>query len=258
MLNVNNISVIHNKRHLLRDVSFHANAGELLVVLGSNGAGKSSLLKCISKEWKPQQGDVSWNNISLTKWTDKSLAKVRAVLTQNYQISLPFGVEEIVMMGRYPHFKNSPSELDRHTVQQCLRYTGIEHLQSRNYLTLSGGEQQRVQIARILAQLWDGDANNKLMLLDEPVSALDIQYQHSVMQLAKKLTLRGFTVVAVLHDLNLALQYADKVLMLKQGRQVAFGDLGVLNEHNIREVYEVDTEIIQHPDSKRKLVVVKM
>ncbi len=258
MLQVNNISLLHNKRLLLEEVAFDVKQGELLVVLGSNGAGKSSLLKCISKEWRPHTGEIYWNQQSLQQWSDKELAKVRAVLTQNYQISLPFLVGEIVMMGRYPHFKNAPADLDKHTVQQCLRYTGIEHLQQRNYLTLSGGEQQRVQIARILAQLWDGDASNKLMLLDEPVSALDIQYQHSVMQLAKKLTLRGFTVVAVLHDLNLALQYADKVVMLKQGRQVAFGDMSVLNEKNIREVYEVDTEIIQHPDSKRKLVVVKM
>ena len=249
---------MRNQRLLLQNISFEAKVGELVVILGSNGAGKSSLLKCISREWQPQQGIVSWNNKPLTQWGEKELARQRAVLTQHYQISLPFSSEEIVMMGRYPYFKNSPAEIDRHTVMQCLRYTGIEHLQKRNYLTLSGGEQQRVQIARILAQLWDGDSGQKLMLLDEPVSALDIQYQHSVMQLAKKLSLRGYTVVAVLHDLNLALQYADKVLMMKKGRQVAFGDMRVLNEHNIREVYEVDTEIIQHPDSKRRLVVVKM
>ena len=258
MLRIDNISLMRNQRLLLQNISFEAKVGELVVILGSNGAGKSSLLKCISREWQPQQGIVSWNNKPLTQWGEKELARQRAVLTQHYQISLPFSSEEIVMMGRYPYFKNSPAEIDRHTVMQCLRYTGIEHLQKRNYLTLSGGEQQRVQIARILAQLWDGDSGQKLMLLDEPVSALDIQYQHSVMQLAKKLSLRGYTVVAVLHDLNLALQYADKVLMMKKGRQVAFGDMRVLNEHNIREVYEVDTEIIQHPDSKRRLVVVKM
>ena len=258
MLRIDNISLMRNQRLLLQNISFEAKVGELVVILGSNGAGKSSLLKCISREWQPQQGIVSWNNKPLTQWGEKELARQRAVLTQHYQISLPFSSEEIVMMGRYPYFKNSPAEIDRHTVMQCLRYTGIEHLQKRNYLTLSGGEQQRVQIARILAQLWDGDSGQKLMLLDEPVSALDIQYQHSVMQLAKKLSLRGYTVVAVLHDLNLALQYADKVLMMKKGRQVAFGDMRVLNEHKIHEVYEVDTEIIQNPDSKRRLVVVKM
>ncbi len=258
MLSVHNISFSHQGRRLLQEISFEVNRGELTVVLGSNGAGKSTLLKCISREWNPQQGQIVWNQKPLASWTGAALAKERAVLTQNFQISLPFSVEQIVMMGRYPHFKSSPSPLDNHTVLQSLRYTGIEHLKGRNYLTLSGGEQQRVQLARILAQLWDGDNSNKLMLLDEPVSALDIQYQHGVMQLVKKLALRGFTIVAVLHDLNLALQYADKILMLKQGKQIAYGDLQVLNGENIREVYEVDAELIQHPESKRKLVVVRM
>lgn len=231
------------KKDLLMDISFTAQPGELLVILGANGAGKSTLLKLISKELKPVRGSVMLNRVSLRNWHTHELAKCRAVLTQQSIISLPFTATEIVMMGRYPHFRLKPTSLDHNVVGHVMNYVGISHLAHRNYLTLSGGEQQRVHLARVLSQIWNDQSQGKLLLLDEPVSALDMQYQHEVLQLLRKLVYKGFTVIAVLHDLNLALQYADRLLMLKNGKQVVYGDRSVLTEPVIKEVFNIDTHI---------------
>jgi len=231
------------KKTLLSNISFTAHTGELLVILGANGAGKSTLLKLISKELKPTKGTVILNSLPLQNWRNAELAKCRAVLAQQTAINLPFTATEIVMMGRYPHFRSTPATVDFDVVHEVMDYVGIAKLADQNYLTLSSGEQQKVQLARVLAQIWDNPSQSKLLLLDEPINALDIQYQHQILQLVKKLTYSGFNVITVLHDLNLALQYADKLLMLKEGKQVALGDKSLLTEDVIKEVFNVNSFI---------------
>ncbi|MBX3256333.1 MAG: heme ABC transporter ATP-binding protein [Chitinophagaceae bacterium] len=256
MLQAAHISFKNSHRYLLHNVSFEVKAGEVLSVLGANGAGKSTLLKNISGELQPHKGTLIFKNKPLHSWKNHELARQRGVLSQHYQVSLPFTSFQIAMMGRYPHFKNHPLPNDHDIVKQCLCFSGIEHLADRNYLTLSGGEQQRVQIARVLAQLWDDASTDKLLLLDEPVSALDIQYQHHIMQLIRKLAVRGFAIISVVHDLNLALQYSDRILLLKNGTQVAFGDTALLNKQHIKEVYGVESELIAHPVENRKYIII--
>lgn len=256
MLRASDIWFKNSHRYLLQGISFELKAGEVLSVLGANGAGKSTLLKNISGELHPHKGSILFKEKLLASWRSQDIARQRAVLSQHYQVSLPFTAMQIVMMGRYPHFKNHPLPKDHDVVQQCFHFAGIEHLASRNYLTLSGGEQQRVQIARVLAQLWDDAATDKLLLLDEPVSALDIQYQHHIMQLIQKLATRGFGIISVVHDLNLALQYSSRILLLKDGKQVAFGDTSLLNSSHIKEVYGVRSTVVEHPVENRKYIIV--
>lgn len=230
-------------KKLLSGVSFSAQPGEVLAVLGSNGAGKSTLLRLLSRDLKPDKGEITLNRVALSVWPNQELARCRAMLTQQTTVSFPFTTAEMVMMGRYPHFRLKPSPLDKNVIRHVMQFTGIVHLQDRNYLSLSGGEQQRVQLARVLAQLWDHSFQQKLLLLDEPVSALDIEYQHQVMQLIRKLATLGATVIVVVHDLNLAYRYADKFLLLKRGHLLAHGDRSVLTTSGIREAFNVVARI---------------
>lgn len=209
---------------LLEDIHFALHPGELTVLLGPNGAGKSTLLRILSGERKPSKGSVVWKGRPLHSIPPGELALQRAVLTQHYSLSLPFTVEEVVQMGRYPHARKTTAELDRSVVSACLRSMQAGHLASRLFNTLSGGEQQRVQMARVLAQLEDGGiGRDKLLLLDEPTSNMDWMHQQLCLQKAKEMAFMGLTVVVVLHDLNLAAQYADRLLLLKKGRLMAMG-----------------------------------
>ncbi len=256
MITANNISYRSNNNYLLRDINFQVFPGEVLAVLGANGAGKTTLLKCLSKELTPEKGELIFKNTSLTQWKNQELAKCRAVLSQHYQVTLPFTVEQIVMMGRYPHFKNHPLPIDHAIVKESLEFAGITHLKARNYLTLSGGEQQRTQIARVLSQLWEEDNSEKLLILDEPVSALDIQYQHHIMQLVQRLSTRNFAVIAVLHDLNLALQYCNKALLLRKGEQIAFGNTDVIDKELVKQVYNVESDFVYHTGTNKNYIII--
>src|SRR5690606_7041285 len=155
--------------------------------------------------------------------------------------SLPFSVYEIIEMGRYPYFKAKATIRCKEVINEVAQYIGVQELLERNYLSLSGGEQQRVQLARVLVQVWDAPEGQKLILLDEPVSALDIYYQHHLLALAQQLAKQqSFTIIAVIHDLNLALQYSDDVLLLKKGKQIAFGNcIDVLNKEYILDTFNI-------------------
>lgn len=257
MLRVNNISYQVQGRNLLQQVDAVIRPGALTALMGSNGAGKSTLLKIISGALKPSTGTVTWHERELKDWDQKELAKTRAVLRQQYNVQLPFRVSDIIAMGRYPHFRNKLSNQCRDVIAKVAAYTGVEHLLQRNYLTLSGGEQQRVQLARVLAQVWDTPSDHKLILLDEPVSALDIHYQHQLLSLVKGLTHANFTVVAVLHDLNLAMQYADDVLLLKQGKTIHFAAKEeALNAGHIYETFGVKAALHQAEDYPHAFITV--
>lgn len=228
-------------RVILKDVHCTFTKGKLTAVLGANGAGKSTLFKCINGEAKFQQGVIRWDDSDVKTLPALELSKKKAVLRQHYQVSLPFTAREIVEMGRYAYFKTYPTERCKEVIALITELVGVTHLMDRSYLTLSGGEQQRVQLARVMAQVWDSPSRERLLLLDEPVSALDIQYQHQLMLMMQQLTREyGFTVIAIVHDLNLTLQYADDIMMLNKGSVVAHGPaLSVLTEENIRSVFQV-------------------
>ncbi|WP_118949715.1 heme ABC transporter ATP-binding protein [Taibaiella helva] len=257
MLQVNHISYQVQGRPLLTEVSAAIRPGALTALMGSNGAGKSTLLKLISGALQPSAGHITWQGKAMKDWDQRALARTRAVLRQQYSVQLPFSVFDIIAMGRYPHFRSKLTEQCRNVIAKVAAYTGTEQLLNRNYLTLSGGEQQRVQLARVLAQVWDTPSDQKLVLLDEPVSALDIQYQHQLLALVKGLTQAQFTVIAVLHDLNLAMQYADDVLLLKAGRTVRFAAKEeALDAPHIYETFGVKAALHQAEDYPHPFITV--
>jgi iron complex transport system ATP-binding protein len=242
---------------ILQDISAHLLSGQLTVLLGSNGAGKSTLLKLLAGDTKPSSGGLTINQQPLHHFSAKELAKCRAVLTQQYAISLPFSAKDVVMMGRYPYFTQSPSLEDEYIVQSCMQHMMVEGLSSRWFHTLSGGEQQRIQMARVLAQLYPlSDCDKKILLLDEPTSSMDCLHQQLSLQKAKELALAGCTVVVVLHDLNLAAQFADQILLLKNGKLLASGNTSeVFQTELIQRAYDFQVDILHHPEYQYPIVL---
>ncbi len=248
MLHIKDLSTSINNKRLLNKITFEAKQGELIAILGPNGAGKSTLINAISGTLPSDA--VFWKNQLISKFTADEIALERAVLTQQIQMSYDFPVKEVVLMGRYPHFKNQPTKEDFTAVDKALEFTDMKEFANRSYQTLSGGEKQRVQTARVFAQiqLEDNKEANKLLLLDEPLNNLDIHHQHLILQRIKQFSEKKNVTLLVLHDLNMAAQYADKILLLKNSHQLAFGTVEeVLNEDLISDCYELKVKIDKHP-----------
>lgn len=229
---------------ILNNVTCEFHEGKLTAVLGANGAGKSTLFKCVASEINIDKGNVFWYGQAITAIPLCQISKERAILRQHYQVSLDFKAIEIIEMGRYAYNKSVLTDRCNEVVQLVASLVGVTHLLERSYFHLSGGEQQRVQLARVLAQIWDSPTNRRVLLLDEPVSALDIQYQHQLMQLMKHLVqVHQFTVVAIVHDLNLTNAYADNVVLMKAGAIIASGTVAAtLNEDNIAQCFDVSVK----------------
>ena len=256
MLIVESLDYNIQKRALLKGLTFSVQKGELLAIIGANGAGKSTLLDLLSGEKKPAAGRISLAGKDLNAYTPQELALKRATLSQHNTVNMGFTVEEIVMMGRYPHIKRSPKEKDDTIVQEVMEITGVSAMAERSILHLSGGEQQRVQLARILAQLWDQEEG--LLLLDEPIASLDMLYQQQTLAIARAMARRGFIVVVILHELNLAAQYADRILMMKNGRRWKAGSAAeVFNPFDIYSVFGVETEIMMNPKTLVPYIIPK-
>ncbi|MGO3108099.1 MAG: ATP-binding cassette domain-containing protein, partial [Sphingobacterium sp.] len=168
-------------------------------------------------------------------------------------LSISFRVDELVMMGRYPHFSQQPSMMDYEIVHKALAETGMDSYSTRDYNTLSGGEQQRVQLARVMAQIYG--QQNALLFLDEPTNGLDLLYQQNILQLARMMTGQGCTVVSILHDINFACQYADYILLLKQGKTIAFGTPNqVVTAENVLTAFQVSINQVEHKDYRYPLI----
>jgi iron complex transport system ATP-binding protein len=236
MVDLRSVSYRVGSVSILEDVSVAFQRGSFNVILGPNGAGKSTLLKLASGLAKPTSGEVLYAGEPASHLGLEGLARRRAVLSQHVDMAFPLPAEDVVMMGRYPHYGRSPSKHDRIVVDAALALVGMEAHRRQDYTTLSGGEQQKVQLARVLAQVWAGDGTDtRYLFLDEPVSSLDIHYQLHILDVARSLRGKGCTVVAILHDLNLALQYGDRFLVLERGR-VACDVQGA--EHLPQEIIE--------------------
>jgi len=241
ILNVDGIDCHFDSVQILDDVTFSVKGGEILGVLGPNGSGKTTLLRNISGVHRPSKGVVLLNNKDLFSLNPVEVARQLAFVPQESSILFSFSALEIVLMGRNPHIPRFRMEgaRDIEIARKSMEQTGTLHLSSRPITELSGGEKQRVVIARCLAQ------EPEVLLLDEPTLHLDINYQLEVMDLVRKLCREeGLAVVVVLHDINLAARYCDRILLLKKGRIVSAGSMDeVLTSENIREVYEVNTVV---------------
>jgi iron complex transport system ATP-binding protein len=256
MINFFQTSYSINKKHLLNPTDLQIDPNEFLVIMGANGAGKSTLLKLMAGLLKPSKGKILFDNIDLTKYTVAQLAQKRAVLSQHYQYSFPLTAKEIAMMGRYPFYDSSPTLEDEKIVSNAMELMRVTKFANRSYESLSGGEAQKVQMSRVLAQMFTEKKEQKYLLLDEPVSHLDIKFQHQLLVIAKSLVNPQTAVVAVLHDINLALKYADRIIFMKEGC--------IIYEHKImedlplniiNEVFGVEAQLVSIPNQQRKLVV---
>lgn len=236
MIEVKGLNYKIQQTEILQNITFQAAAYELLAVIGPNGAGKSSLLKLISKELPNHIGQVMIHGKELSGYKINELAKFRAVLPQNNSMSVNLRVNDIVMMGRYPHFDRNPSSQDQEIVNIYLEELGLQAYKERLIYTLSGGEQQRVHLARILAQIHNQE--NAILLMDEPINGLDLQYQQIILEKARKMANAGMIVICILHDINLAAQYADNILLLENGKIKKWGPpKEVLSEETIFSIY---------------------
>lgn len=256
MLSLHNIQLSYQSGKqefvpILQDVSLDVGAGKVVVVLGPNGAGKSSLLKVASGEITPQSGEVHFNNRLLSSCPPAEKALHMAVLPQQSLLNFPFTVEEVVMLGRTPH--NTGLVVDQEIVSQALRSTDSDYLRQQTYTSLSGGEKQRVQLARVLAQVWQSeDDGDRVVILDEPTSALDYSHQQMVARLLREHSARGCAVVTAMHDLNLAAQCADHLVLMCCGQLRAFGSPEeVLQEDLLQEVFQVTFHRVTHPETGR-------
>jgi iron complex transport system ATP-binding protein len=212
-------------REIVKDVTLSVESGQLVALIGPNGAGKSSLLRLLSGELAPTSGEVKLNGKALKNWCRKALARRRGVVPQDTHLDFAFSAMEVVLMGRSPHLSGSMErQVDYAAALSALDRVQAQDLAHRLYPTLSGGERQRIQIARALAQIDAPTINDeRLLLLDEHTASLDPSHQHGMFQIAKDIAQEGAGVLAVVHDLNLAAGYADKIGILDQGRLVAFG-----------------------------------
>ena len=240
---------------LLQDIDLALEAGQVTAIIGPNGAGKTSLLRALSGEKKPSKGEVVFNGRSLQSWQPLDLAKLLAVLPQSSELNFPFTASEVVALGRIPHASGAVK--DAEIVDAALQKVDGSYLDKRFYTHMSGGEKQRVQLARVLAQIWEPvEAGSRLLILDEPTSAFDLAHQQLTLEIVRSLACQGVAVLMVIHDLNLAARCADQLVMLSGGRIVARGTPEqVLTVDNIQQVFSVDASISQHPSTGTPLVI---
>lgn len=250
MLRARNLHLERQGRVVLRGVDLDLRRGEVLAVLGANGAGKSSLLAALAGELPPQAGTVTLDDRPLGLWSAQALARRRAVLPQSPSLGFDLEVATVVGMGGYPHPMLSPEAL-RACCDQAMREADVVGLAGRRYLGLSGGEQQRVQFARSLVQVLAGRAPGeyRALLLDEPTASLDPRHQTGLMRTVRRLARQeGLAVMVVLHDVNLAAQACDRLLLLSNGRAVAQGPVAeVLHPAALEAVYGLPAKVIDDP-----------
>ena len=237
---------------IVKDISIEIMPGELLTVLGPNGSGKSTLLKLISGDITPTKGEIFIDSEPLKTISIRRRALKRSVMSQSQQIMYDFSVEDIIRMGWLNDLKNKSNFNFLNILKDISSECEISHLLNRSINNLSGGEQRRVHFARALIQLKNdlNNQDNKYMLLDEPTANLDISYELNLIKILKKEVSNGIGVFLILHDLNLALNFSDKIALLKEGRLVEFGQpKRIFNDKTLSKIY--DTPISVDLISKR-------
>lgn len=247
----------------LANVQVKIPAGRFTAILGPNGAGKSTLMSMLVGERPPQCGQVLLDGVELNCHAPQTLAMRRAVMPQDCSVAFDFTAQEVVELGRYPHRQHAGAQ-EPQIVRSAMELTGVDHLAQRSINTLSGGERARAHLSRALAQIWQApeDGSARWLLLDEPTAALDLAHQHHAMRLLRQWAAeQGVGVVAVIHDLNLALRYADDVLVLGgnagTGAGVHHGAvLDVLQPALVRQVWGMQCDPVHSSDGALQYIFV--
>ena len=238
MIEVQNISFAYGKQNVLRHVSFTLDYGMVLGILGNNGAGKSTLITCLNKILRPNDGRVLLDDVDILKMGRMEMARLVAYVPQKAETTQST-VYDTALLGRRPYIKWSMSQEDLDICDRVMEQLGIESIKLRPINELSGGEVQKVMLARALVQ------QPKLLLLDEPTSNLDPRNQHEIMNLIHNMAKeQNFAVITVIHDLNLAARYCDRFLFMKDGTVFSYGGADAMTRDTIKSVYGIDAHII--------------
>lgn len=254
MLQAKHLTVSRQNTVLLQDIHCQVTPNQLTALIGHNGSGKSTLIKALAGEMLPSSGSLILDDRPLSDYGSKDLAKKLAYLPQQLPDAASFTVSELVMLGRYPHQKwlQKPTKIDRDKVSEAMQLTQVAPFSDRIVATLSGGERARVWLAMCLAQ------DTQYLLLDEPLAALDVRYQIEVMALIRKLVdTQGLGVIMIVHDINLAAQYSDRIIALKAG-QICHDDTvkNIMQPLILKDIFNVDMQLLTHPVNGQPVAVV--
>jgi len=255
MIVAKNVSRSHKSFKILHEINVSVEKGEMLIIIGPNGAGKSTLLSSLADESRLQHDEIYFKGKKMSDWSKADLARHKAKFSQENNSDIGLLVKDIVLMGRYPYFNTQPHKQDWEVVHQAMERTDILKLKDRDYNSLSGGEKQRVHLARVLAQLENDDVDS-LALFDEPLNNLDVRHQYHILETIRQYTEKGNSAILVLHDLNLAAEFADKVLLLKRGEVVAHGRPEyIFREDIISKAYDFPCAICKNPVTQNPMIV---
>jgi iron complex transport system ATP-binding protein len=247
MLKIKNISVGYRQKKVIQDLSLNFSAGEFCALLGPNGAGKSTLLKALIKFMEIESGEILLNNNNLQNLSHKETAKIVSMIPQDFQLQFDYKVKDLVIMGRFPHlgYWQNYSKKDEEITENILKQLDLIKYKDTNFSQLSGGEKQRVSIARSLAQETD------VILMDEAFVNLDVNHQLEIMQILSGINkTQNKTIILVSHNINLASDYCNRVIMMKEGRIIADGKPeAIINEDNIKELFDAELKMIINPGS---------
>jgi iron complex transport system ATP-binding protein len=238
-ISIDNIAFAYNGTPVLNDLSADIIKGDLLALVGPNGSGKSTLIKCINRILKPQKGAVLVNDKNIAQLSTVELAKQMAYVPQSINKKAGMNVFDMALTGRKPYINWKPTKRDLDITAGVLKTLHIDNIAMKEVDKLSGGQQQTVYIARALVQEPD------ILLLDEPTANLDIKHQIEVLELLHKLAHRGLTVILAIHDINMALRYSSKMIMLKKGEIFAYGGNEIITAENLEKLYDIKVQIIR-------------
>jgi iron complex transport system ATP-binding protein len=254
-----NISLTINNKPILNSINLSIQSGKITGLLGPNGAGKTSLLRILSGEWAPTNGEVKFLNQPLKEWSALELGKRRAFLHQESNLDFAFTVLEVVLLGRSPHMKSSERPIDYSVAEEALQAVELSERKNEFFTSLSGGEKQRVHLARCLAQVWNTSEapKERCLFLDEPTNNLDLEHQYAVFSVARKAAEEGMAVVVVLHDLNQAFQFCDELFILEKGHLALQGEPSdLINNPRLADIFKVQIEAVNLRNSHRPFMAI--
>ena len=253
MISIKKLNFAYDAKLILNEISLFISEGEFIGIIGPNGAGKSTLIKLVEGILIPKSGELLLNEIPISSYKRKALARIVGYVPQSFSTAFDYSAYDIVMMGRFPYLAafSSENDNDKAIVQSSMEETDIWDLRNRLFSELSGGEKQRVVLASALAQ------QPKLLLLDEPTAALDIKHQLHFHEILKNLQKsQQMTIVTITHDVNLAIRYCDRIIVLRDGSVAADGKPSrIINKDLISDVYGINVNIMQHPQDGKPLLV---